>query len=450
MSKISKNMITGIFTAALLSASALPTSADSLKQALAYAYENNPTINAERANLRATDEDVTIAKSALRPQVSATGNASRTYIFDGPDTGRNTMSLGVKQTLFDGFRTKNNRNVAEFGVKAAREALNNTVQQEFANVVSAYVNVLRDSAIVSHRQRALEFLNEQVRSERTRFEVGESTRTDVAQAEGRQAAATAQVSAAKANLITSRSQYQQYVGKAPRNLKSPANIASLLPRTAKHAVAKAMKSHPSILRQLYFVDQANYSVLAANSERAPTLTLSGSLDHENTTNGGSVDSKTIGAQLNVPLYAGGANMARVRKSKEKLSQAKLNVRAVKAAVKQGVISAYAQYAAARDSVNAENKRLNAARLALQGAVEERKVGQRTTLDVLDTQQDVIDAQISLANAKRSFIAAQHSILQSIGALSIQRLSLKVAGYDPDDNYVAVKDKWFGTRTTSGQ
>lgn len=449
-----RKFIPSVFSVALAASaicqSTSLSSAETLNQALAYAYANNPDINASRAGLRVTDEDVAIAKSGYRPVINGSADVTRSYRDPLPDFTNKSISVEISQTLYDGWRTKNNTAGAISAVKAGREDLRNSVQTVFLKSIDAYIDVIRDGSIVGFRQKSLEFLNEQVRSEQTRFEVGESTRTDVAQAEGRRAAAIAQLSAAKANLIASSAAYRQYIGKEPSRLKSPRNIAKMLPKTTASAQAIAHKNHPAILARLHLVDQATYSVKVAEGAFLPTLSLNGSLSHADNSLSGNSETGTISARLNIPIYQGGKNSAQVRKGKEALGQRRILVDSIKNNVRAQVTSAYAQYSAARESVNANNTQLKAARLALQGAVEERKVGQRTTLDVLNTQQEVINAQVALSQSQRNYIDAQYSILATIGSLNISKLALKVARHDPEEHFNQVKDKWFGLRTTSGE
>lgn len=450
MRKIIPSILSVVFAAGALCQSTSLSSAETLTGALAYAYANNPDINADRAGLRAIDEDVAIAKSGLRPVIGASGSASRNYRDPSPDFSNRSISIEISQTLYDGLRTRNNTAGAISAVKAGREDLRNSVQTVFLKSIDAYIDVIRDGSIVGFRQKSLEFLNEQVRSEQTRFEVGESTRTDVAQAEGRRAAAIAQLSGAKADLISSKASYRQYIGKEPRQLKSPRNISKLLPKTVASAQAIAHKKHPAILARLHLVDQAAYSVKVAEGSFLPTISLSGSASHDYSTLTGNSESATISAQIKVPIYQGGKNSAQVRKGKETLGQRRILVDSIKNNVRAQVTSAYAQYSAAREGVNANNTQLKAARLALQGAVEERKVGQRTTLDVLNTQQEVINAQVALSQSQRNYIDAQYSILATIGSLNTSKLALKVSRHDPEEHFNQVKDKWFGLRTTSGE
>ncbi|MGB7286383.1 MAG: TolC family protein, partial [Salaquimonas sp.] len=287
--------------------------------------------------------------------------------------------------------------------------------------------------------------------EQSRFEVGESTRTDVAQARGRRAAAEAQLSLAKANLITSQAIYRQVVGKEPGKLSTPKGVDRLIPKSINAAVSVASSNHPAIKATNHLVDQAQFNVKSSEGELLPTLSLNGTANRrydvaENTDR----DSASVTANLNVPIYQGGRVSATVRQNKEILGQRRIEVDQSVDNVRTAVVSAYSQLEAARAAAIANGAQLSAAKLALEGAVEERRVGQRTTLDVLDTQQDVLTAQIALANAQRDTIVASYAALSAIGKLDAATLGLKVTRYEPEDHFIAVKDKWFGLRTPDGQ
>lgn len=437
--------------------------AETLREALALAYSNNPNINAQRANTRSVDEAVAIAKSGYRPVI--TGNADigkswsetrspkvTTLFGTSGGTTETRLTPGgfgvtIAQNLFDGFRTQNNVRSAKAGVMASRETLRNVEQNILFDAASAYVDVIRDGLIAGYRAQALEFLREQVRSESSRFEVGESTRTDVAQARGRRAAAEAQLSQAKAQLVSSKAVYLQVVGKEPANLKMPKSAEQLIPGSVGSALQIARTNHPAILATQHLVDQAQFNVKSAEGELLPTLSLNGSVSRRyDVSPNTDRDSASVTANLNVPIYQGGRVSAQVRQNKEVLGQRRIEVDRSVDDVRTAVISAYSQLDAARAASIANRTQLDAARLALNGAVEERRVGQRTTLDVLNTQQEVLNAQIALAQAQRDLVVASYAALSAIGKLNAETLGLKVVRYEPEDHYIAVKDKWFGLRT----
>lgn len=432
-----------------ISAQANLAVAESLREAFAYAYQNNPQLNAARAGLRATDEGVAIAKSGYRPTVNATGRLSKTWQ-DSGTIRQSSFGIEINQTVFDGFQTKNGIRRAKSGVKAARENLRNIEQNVLLNVAISYVDILRDQSILGFRNRSLEFLNEQVRSEKTRFDVGESTRTDVAQARGRLAGAQAQLSSARSNLEVAKSLYRRYVGKRPGRLSAPNVSFKNIPRSIKSATAIAMQNHPGLLAARHQVDQALFVLKQSEGELLPGVSVSGALNRSTHSINGNNSSASVSANLNVPIYQGGRVSAQVRRDKELLGQSRIIVDQTIDEVRQQIHQAYNERSAALQSVAANKSQLSAANLALEGAVEERKVGQRTTLDVLNTEQEVINARIALANSQRNLLVANYAILSSIGSLSASYLKLNTKRYDPEEHYIAVKDKWYGLRTPNGQ
>lgn len=440
-----------------------PAHADTINGALAGAYNNNPTLNAQRAATRAADEGIAIAKSGYRPTITANANIglSRTAS-NNPATALspgNTVtelapgSFGVvvNQTLWDSYLTQNSVEAARAAVRASQEALRNAEQNILFNAASAYLDVDRDRSILSFQRRNLEFLNEQVRSEQARFDVGEATRTDVAQARASRAAAEAQVSTAAANLRSSEAVYRQIIGNDPGKLSPVKGVAKLVPRSVKGAMPIALAEHPAIKSTEHVVDQALYNVKTAESGLLPRVDLQGQVTRgfDQSANASVTESSSITATLSVPIYQGGSQSATIRQNKEVLGQRRIQVDESVDSVRAAVVSAYSQYEGALAALQANRAQLEAANLALSGAVEERKVGQRTTLDVLDTQTQVINAQIALANSSRNLKVAGYAILSAIGRLNAKRLSLQVAHYDPDEHKEAVQDKWFGLRTPSG-
>ncbi len=437
------------------------SSAETINSALASAYNNNPTLNAQRAAVRSLDEGIAIAKSGFRPTIIGNANiglsrTSSNTTFSG--LGGNVTNLApgafgvtVNQTLWDSFLTVNNVNAARSAVEAGQETLRNIEQNILFNGASAYLDVLRDRAILNFQKQSLAFLNEQVRSEQARFEVGEATRTDVAQARASQAAARAAVSQAAANVKSSEAVYRQIIGKKPSNLKPVKGVSRLVPKSVGAGIQIAEAEHPAIKATEYLVDQAISSVKAAESGLLPTVTLQGSVarNFDSSAVASVTDSQSITATLNVPIYQAGAQQAQVRQNKENLGQARIQVDESVDSVRAAVVSAFSQYDGARASLAANQEQLKAARLALAGAVEERKVGQRTTLDVLDTQTTVINAQIAVTNSSRDFKVAGYAVLSAIGRLSASRLSLGVTTYEPEEHLEKVEDKWFGLRIPSG-
>lgn len=426
--------------------------AETISGALAKAYENNSTLNSARAGVRVTDESVAIARSGMRPRISGSASATLSSTA-GTEISTGRFGITLQQPIFDGFQTRNNVRASEAQVRAAQEALHNNELNILFDAASAYMDVIRDREIAVLTARNLEFLEEQLRSARSRFEVGESTRTDVAQAEASRQAALAQLAAARANVEASSATYRQLVGDTPNSLQVPQPLTNLLPNSLERAVAIALSEHPAIMASEHLVDAASFSVKSAEGTLLPQLSAEANVSRNFTDGGvndGTRNSASIGLNLTVPIYQGGEASARVRQSKESLGQARIDVDVSRDQVRRAVTSAWAQYQSAVNAVGANRELVRAARLALDGVIEEREVGQRTTLDVLNAQADVIDAQIDLASAQRNVVVASYAIASAMGRLSPTRLGLNVALHEPEEHLNAVRDKWYGLRTPDGR
>lgn len=459
---------TGIFAAFLVSATALVPAnafAETISGALAKAYQLNSSLNSARAGVRVTDEGVAIAKSGYRPTVTGSASIDYSTTRSRPRVGQHrtvdltTGSFGVeiRQNLFDGFQTKNNVAAADARVRAQQQSLRNTEQNILFDAASAYMDVIRDRQIAVLRERNLQFLEEQVRAARSRFDVGEGTRTDVAQAEANRSLAVAQLSAARATARASAATYRQLVGEEPNSLRAPSPLAKMLPRSLDQAVALANEQHPAIVATEHMVDAAAFTVKSSEGALLPQLSASAGISQDYTDRqpdltgqNGNATSAGVGLQLTVPIYQGGRASAQVRQNKESLGQARIEVDVQRDTVRQAVASAWTGYEAAREGVVANRETVAAAQLALDGVIEERNVGQRTTLDVLNAQADVINAQINVANSERDVVVASYAILSATGKLSARQLALQVTEYKPEEHYNAVKDKWYGLRTPDGR
>ena len=355
--------------------------------------------------------------------------------------------------LFDGFQTRNNVRAAEAQVRASVESLRNEEQNTLFDAASAYMDVIRDRQIAVLTEQNLQFLTEQSRAARSRFEVGEGTRTDVAQADASRSAAVAQLAAARAQADVSEATYRQVIGEDPGKLQAGSPLAKMLPQNIDQAVAIAAGDHPAIIATEHLVDAAAFTVKSTEGRLLPQVSASAGVqrDYQNTeglpgvgaATDGTFNSAGIGATLTIPIYTGGRVSAEVRQSKESLGQARIQVDVSRDQVRQAVVSAWTQYVAARESVSANRELVAAQQLALNGVIEERNVGQRTTLDVLNAQADVITAQIDLVSSQRDVVVASYAIVSAMGALSAERLGLQVAIHRPQEHYDAVKDKWGG-------
>ncbi|MBP2238041.1 outer membrane protein [Sinorhizobium kostiense] len=429
-------------------------SAETIFGAMAKAYANNPDLNAARAGLRATDEGVPIAKSGYRPQVSATatGTLSRVdrEVTGSEDLHSGQVGISITQTIFDGFQTLNNVRAAESNVFSSRETLKANEIQILLTAAQSYANIVRDQQVVSIRRQNLAFLREQLNAAEARLDVGEGTRTDVSQAQAELAQAQSLLVAAVAQLKQSEAVYVQIVGAAPTAIRQTGPATRGMPRSLDQAVATGLRENPQILAAQYSVDSAGFQVKSAEGTMLPGVVLQGAV----TRNTGNVNADnttaSITARLEVPIYQGGAEYGQIRQAKERLGQQRILVDSARAEVQQTVVSAHAQLESALARITASRSQISAANLALEGVVEERKVGQRTTLDVLDAQQDVLIARESLAGAQRDAVVASYALLAAMGRLTVKVQGLQVAEYRPEEHYEAVKDKWFGLRTVDGR
>ncbi len=440
--------------------------AETLEAALAHAYSNNPQLNAQRALVRVTDEGVPQALSGYRPRVSATASVGEQY-WDTYARGSSSTAPYVKQsgtmtpsgygltgtqTLYNGFQTANRTRQAESQVSAARETLRSFEQSVLLNGATAYMNLLRDSAIFDLQKRNVEVLQEQLRQTRDRFNVGEVTRTDVAQSESRLAAGRSQVLTAEANYKTSSAVYRQVIGTEPGKLSPATPVDRFSPRALNEAVAAGSTQHPSVTTAQFNVDAALLAVKVAEGALQPTLSLQGSVQksYESSLSALETFSASVLGQVTVPIYQGGAEYSLIRQTKETLGQRRLDLDTARDQTRQVVVQSWGQLEAAKGNIEATQAQVQAAEIALNGVREEARVGQRTTLDVLNAQQELVNARVSLVTAQRDRVVASYTLLSSVGRLSPTVLGLPVAVYDAQVHYQQVRDVWTGVRTPDGR
>jgi outer membrane protein len=448
----------------------VPVAADTLPGALVQAYQNNPQINSQRAAVRAIDENVPQALSGYRPNVSATASLTENYVDtltkattatgdpiysrQSGNTAVQTYGATLTQTLYNGFQTANRTRQAESQVSAARENLRLTEQAVLLQAVTAYMNLLRDGAILDLQRRNVEVLQEQLRQTRDRFNVGEVTRTDVAQSESRIAAGRSALLNAESNYTTSRAFYRQIIGVEPGRLAPGTPVDRFSPRTLPGAVAEGRARNPAVTTSMYNVDVALLQVKVAEGALYPTLSLVGSAQKQYGS-AGSLNllesfQASIGGQLSVPIYSGGDEYAVIRQAKETLTQRRIDLDTQRDQVQQNIVQSWGQLEAAKAQIQATQAQVQAAEIALNGVREEARVGQRTTLDVLNAQQELVNARVALVTAQRDRVVASYALLSSVGRLSPQVLGLSVPIYDPMVHYQQVRDSWFGVRTPDGK
>lgn len=430
--------------------STAPAAAVTLAEALVSAYLNNPTLNAERARLRATDEGVPQALAGYRPTVTGSGSASRGSSSTTGITSSQSLSLTIEQPIFAGHRTVNSVKVAETAVLAGREALRSAESDTLLAAVNAFMNLVQAQAVLNLRNQDVEFLREQVRAAEDRLNVGEGTRTDVAQTNARLAAGQSQYNAAAAALNAAIAVYQQVIGSMPKSLGNADAVDTMLPGSLEASLAAAMASHPLIQAASYNIDIADYNVKVNEAALLPTASVSGSVSHTASSTLGPSNSASVMGKVSVPIFSGGELASKVRQAKETLGQRRIEHDAVRDAVRQAAISAWGSLDAARAQVRAANAQVSAEQLVLSGVIEERKVGQRTTLDVLNAQQELLSARVAQVSAQHDRVVAAYALMAAVGMLSVEKLGLKVPRYDPTAHYGQVRDKWGGLRTPDGR
>ena len=462
----------GFLRAAFLAAASLTAigagavRAETIGGALIKAYLTNPDINTQRAAVRAADENVPIANAGYLPKVSATGNIgierAQTSVVGpgGGVAGSSDVTLkprgyGVtaNETVFNGNQTINSIRQAESKVFGAREQLRNTEQNTLLSGLTAYMDVLQDTAILDLQRNNVDVLKEQLRETRDRFTVGEVTRTDVAQAEASLSSAEATALSAEATLQAAVARYRQFIGDQPTKLAPVKPLLRPLPKTLAEAISISQVEHPAIGASLHGVDAAQLQVKIAEGALYPTIGVSASVTNQYDASGipgFHVLSGEIIGQINIPIYQGGAEYATTRQAKETLSQQEIQTDSFRNQVRQAVVAAWGLNQASVGVVRAARAAVSANEVALTGVREEAKVGQRTTLDVLNAQQALLQARTTLVQAEHDQVVNSYSLLSAIGRLNIPTLGLTVAEYDPRVHFDQVKNKWIGLRTPSGQ
>jgi outer membrane protein len=460
-------------TTAVLLLMSLPgeAAAETMESALARAYQGNPQLNAQRAIVRQNDEGVSQALSGYRPTLSATASVGEQYTNEtgvfpavppvlptglgytvkGTTTQR-AVGVNAGQTLFNGQRTANQVRKAESQVSAARETLRMMEESILLAAATVYMDVSRDSANLDVQQNNVRVLQRTLKDTHNRFDAGQVTTTDVAQAEAQLAAGEATLHAAESTLMTTRANYRRIIGIEAASLSPASPVDRLAPTTLNAAVAVGIAENPSVTAALYGVDVAQLQVKLAEGALWPTLALQGSFQQQTNSNilTPNLLLGTVALNLSVPIYQGGAEYSAIRLNKENEGQQRQNVEQVRDQARANVVQAWGQLAAAKAQVEAAIRQNDAAARALEGVRNEAQAGQRTTLDVLNAEQALVNARVSLIVAQHDRVVASYSLVSAVGRLSAQDLRLPVNIYDPMVHYQQVRDAWFGIRTPDGR
>src|SRR5579871_1919645 len=442
---------------------ALPVHADTMDAALLRAYRNNPQLNAQRASVRATDEAVPQALSGYRPKAAMTLSGGGQFInqlADGSvgkkieqgDQGPHAAALTVTQTLYNGNQTANKTRSAESQVFGAREGLRLMEQSVLLSAATIYMDFLRDSAILEVQRSNVKVLELTLKQTRDRYSAGLVTPTDVAQSEAQLAAAKSQELAAESTLTTTRANFRRIIGKEPASLQPASPVDRYLPPSQNGAVELALRQNPNVTAAMYGVDVSFLTVKINEGALFPTLSLQATVSKswDPIITQISQFTAAANAQLNVPIYQGGAEYSLIRQSKETLEQQRLSMEQIRDQARADLVTAWGQLVAGKAQVTAAKSQVDASEIAYLGTTKEAQVGQRTVIDILNAQQTLVNARVALVTAQHDRVVASYAVLNAIGRLSPQVLHLPTTTYDPSVHYQQVRDKWVGVRTPDGR
>jgi outer membrane protein len=462
-------LVTGAAAAVLLMAYMGPTPvlADTIEAALVRAYQNNPQLNAQRAQVRSTDENVPQALSGYRPRVALTASAGYQYTDTNTTSGGSPTSivrselhgtnaprsagLTVTQTLFNGQQTANRTRAAESQVSGSREALRVLEESVLLSAATVYMDYLQNAAIVEVQRSNVRVLEQTLKQTQDRFNVGEVTRTDVAQSEAQLAAGKTQLLAAEATLTTTRANFRRIIGNEPMQLAPGSPVDRFSPGTLPAAVDLSLVENPNVTAAMFGIDVNYLQVKINEGALLPTVSLQAAVQqsYEQTLAIFRSFGASAIAQLSVPIYQGGAEYSLIRQSKESLTQQRLVLEQTRDQTRANTVTAWGQLVAGKAQVASAQAQVTASEIALNGVREEAKAGQRTTLDVLNAQQALVNARVALVTAQHDRVVASYAVLSAVGRLSPQVLKLPTSVYDPSVHYQQVRDSWYGVRTPDG-
>ena len=420
-----------------------------LDESLIMSYVSNPTLAAARAELRTVNEQIPQALSNWRPRVTFQGDVGQQYNdnFGATDPGSSTprsAELDITQSLYRGGRTVAETRRAEATVRSQRASLLDVEQQVLVGAATAYIDVWRDQSVLDLNINNEQVLNRQLEASRDRFEVGEVTRTDVAQSESRLARAVGDRVAAEGNLSISRAIYQEIVGVSPGILDRPP-LPNGLPGTLDESLAAAEGENPAVVAATFAEISEEANVRVQFGQLLPEVSVVGSLSKSEETT--AADSKNerarVLAQVTVPIYQQGFVSSQIREAKQRSSQRRLEIDEARRNAEQQSITAWEALQTARAQIEAFESEVRSTDIALEGVRQENAVGARTILDILDAEQEFLDAQVNLVRAQRDEIVASYQVLQAMGLMTAEYLVLPVTLYDPDRDLEEVRDVWFG-------
>lgn len=425
------------------------TQAASLSDALIASYKNNPSLKAERSNLKATDENASQAFSGFLPTASFTKERGRESGHFGTRPEAATLTdnetFQLSQPLFKGGETISQVHRANNLIKAARYTLQLREQQVLLDAVTAYMDVVRDEKVLKISKNNEEVLQKHLQATQERFELGEVTRTDVAQSEARLSRATSDRILAEGQLEASRATYKRVILENPVAVSSPKNIPDV-PNNLDKVLSVAFKQSPALLKSTFDEKTAKNEVGIFTARLLPdaSLNVTSRRDAGGISFAGSeLDSDAVTVRVTVPLYQSGAEYSRIRQAKQTESARRYDVDNTRNTVRENAIRAWQQLQVTNATIKSSESTVRAAKVALDGVQQEADVGSRTTLDVLDAEQELFVAKTDLVRAKHNQVVATYSLLGAMGQLTASSLGLKVETYDPVKHYEAVRYRPFG-------
>ncbi|WP_119678361.1 TolC family outer membrane protein [Indioceanicola profundi] len=424
-----------------------PANAQSLQEALAQAYAQNPTLESQRSQLRATDELVPQARAGYFPVISATGDVSRTWTENTTNNSFTSKSvdLSISQPIYSGGRTTAAVSRAENLVQAQRASLVSTEQSVLLDAATAYLDVVRDQAVLELNINNEQVLRRQLEAAQDRFRVGEITRTDVSQAESRLARASSDRILAEGTLNSSRAVFARLIGVVPGDLSQP-QLTLTLPNSLQETIALAEDNNPQVIAARFAQEAAVDSVDQVRGDLLPTVSINGSVGRGWDPGGlnGTRDDASVVARVTIPLYQGGSEYARVREAKHTAAQRRGEVDEAQRAVREGAIRAWEGLVTSRSAIQSRQEQVRAATIALEGVRQEATVGSRTVLDVLDAEQELLNARVELVRSQRDELVAAFQVMNATGQLTAGRLALPVETYNYEAHYEDVRNQLWGT------
>lgn len=444
MKPMSYRLFAATFIVSLI-VGAQSSKAETLSEALSKAYLNNPTLRSERSALKAQDESVVTAVAGQRPALSlaTTLNRQNSQTTKSVSTTPTSMTLSLSQTLYRGGRIRKGIELAEVQILSSRAKLVTVEQQVLSSVVNAYVNLLRDQAVVQLNRSSEEVLIGELNATRDRFQLGAATKTDVSQSESRVSAAAASRIQSEGQLQSSIATYVMVMGESPNNIETPDPLENL-PETLEDAIIIALNENPSLMIAELSRVAAEHNIKLATGALLPTLNLSASTRRTSdwTKWGAPTKVNSIGLSFSLPLYQGGKEYSAIRKAKQSASKAIVDLDASRRNIKAQVTKAWYQLATARAAIYSRAEQVRASEVALDGVRQEEAVGARTLLNVLNAEKDLLNARVALVTSRRDEIVASYSLLSAMGRLTVGGLGLAVETYDPTNHYQKVRNKWI--------